>query len=414
MRMKKIFKTLVVIISLSLTNIIPVAGVNIFHQNFTYNEISYDQNITNLMTQYNVPGFSACVVKDDEVIWSKGYGYYNRLHFLKKPDGDTIYGAGCLTTTITVTALLQLYEKGLFNLSDDVSDYLDFKLRNPNYPEISINFSMLLTHQSGLSLYLGSSINMKILSLFGFLKNPYYNLKDNFDVESKHYNPELWLNIQPGENASYSCIGIMLSAFLVERISGQPFDDYCKEHIFEPLDMKISGFNTRSFKRRNLAVPYFPLFSSLAENKFAIMVRMPHVRGCHPMRGSTGLFTTTNDLSHFLIAHMNGGIWKENRILNESTVDLMHSIHVYNVSIAGSDSNFWAYGFGWNIYNESGTIYQGHGGDDGWGFSSSMTFRDSDNIGVIMLLSARDEKQYNIKPYLKDELYKIAEELIKS
>ena len=54
------------------------------------NFLKFNQNITNLLKQYHVPGLSACIIKNDEVVWSKGYGYYNKLRFLKKPDGDTI------------------------------------------------------------------------------------------------------------------------------------------------------------------------------------------------------------------------------------------------------------------------------------------------------------------------------------
>lgn len=404
----------ILIIFLFITSVIPVSlGIEIkvnpiTAKNQMRSTTDFNQNIMNLLRQHNIPGLSACIIENDEVVWSKGYGYYNRLRFLKKPDGDTIYGTGCLTTTVTVTALLQLYEKGLFDLDDDVNNYLDFELRNPNHPEVPINFTMLLTHNSSLSLALNARISTKLSSLLGFLKNPFSLLKEYLVPDGRFYNPDLWLNISPGKNASYSCMGIMVLAYLVECLSGQPFDTYCKEHIFKPLNMPNTGFKTRNFKRRNLAVPYYPFTISLLNQNRGILIRLPRSRGYHHMLGSTGLVTSANDLSHFLIAHMNGGVWEGSRILKESTVELMHTIHIYNLS-TGPNSSYWGYGLGWAFYNESETIYQGHGGNDLWGFSSSMIFCDSDNLGVIMLISAWT--QMEVRAAIKQEILKIAEEL---
>ena len=417
--MSKFYKKISVILVVLLTviSIVPISlgvGTESFRsivKNQIYNTLDSDQNITNLLKKHNVPGLSACIIKNNEVVWSKGYGYYNRLRFWKKPDGDTIYGTGCLTTTVTATALLQLYEKGLFDLDDDVNDYLDFNLRNPNFPEMPINFTMLLTHQSSLSMHLNTNILILLASSLGFLRDPYYLLKESLVPGGRHYKSDMWLSTSPGENANYSCIGIIVSAYLLERISGQSFETYCKENIFEPLDMKNSSFNTRNAKRKNLVVPYHPLSIPFLNKELSVLVRLPHGRGINLMQGTTGLLTTIDDLSHFLIAHMNGGVWNGNRILKESTVDLMHTIHVYNVSIIGTGSKFWGYGLGWGFYNESEVIYQGHGGEDEWSSSSSMIFRDSDNKGVIMLLSARVPEQYVVRAALRQELFKIADEL---
>jgi len=375
------------------------------------NFLKFNQNITNLLKQYHVPGLSACIIKNDEVVWSKGYGYYNKLRFLKKPDGDTIYGTGCITTTITATALLQLYEKGLFDLDDDVNNYLDFKLRNPDYPNKPINFTMLLTHQSSLSKFYTLNFFSVLKNFLGLIKKPYHLLDKVLVPGGKYYNPNVWLNNCPGENASYSAVGITILAYLVELLSGQSFMNYCKENIFKPLNMTNSDFNAYNSNRKNLAVPYYPLKLTLKNKNFSFFIRIPRGRGYNAMIGSNGFVTTTNDLSHFLIAHMNGGVWNGNRILNESTVKLMHKIHVYNVSDMESNYNLWGYGFGWLFYNDSGTILQGHGGEDGWGSASSMICRDSDNIGVIMLFSAWSPEQYKVRGPLKQELFKIAERL---
>jgi CubicO group peptidase (beta-lactamase class C family) len=352
------------------------------------NDLDFDKNITTLMKQAHIPGLSACIIRNDKVVWSKSYGYYNRLHFWKKPDLNTVYGLGCSTIAFTTTAIMQLCENGnISSLDDDVNNYLDFSLRNPYYPDVPITFRMLLTHKSGLSEYLLTRYKLFIefAGITGFLKDPYHLLEDSLVPGGRYYKPSLWLNIKPGENASYSGIGFVVLACLVERISGETFDKYCKEHIFEPLEMYNTSFIATNLKRENLAVPYFPLFIK----NFGVLIRLPWAYGRNPMEGSTGLFTTVNDLSHFLIAHMNNGTYNGKRILRNETVKLMHTIQIYR--LGGPDwgnDYFWAYGFGWIFYNESGTIYQGAQGSNEWGSSSRMIFRASDNLGVVTLQSA--------------------------
>ena len=94
----------------------------------------FDDNITSIMKELGIPSISAAIIKNNSIVWYKGYGFYEKL-FRKKPTANTCYLAGSVSKAITATALLQLYEKGFFNLDDDVSEYLSFCFRNPNYPD---------------------------------------------------------------------------------------------------------------------------------------------------------------------------------------------------------------------------------------------------------------------------------------
>jgi len=406
------WKILTISITLFLiASIVPVSSATDDNANYyneregDYSTLDLDQNITELMKQAKIPSVSACIIQNDEIVWSKGYGYCNRLRFWKKPDGDTIYGTGCVTTTITVTALLQLYEKGLFNLSDDVNDYLDFNLRNPNYPDIPINFTMLLTHQSGLCEYLPFNLFIQITNFLGFPKYSYQLLKDLLVPGGRFYKPEAWQNVKPGTGFNYSCVAFRVLAYIVERLSGQSFGQYCKENIFEPLNMSNTGFYHRELKRKNLAVPYFPLSISFFNKKRTMLIRLP--MGDDNMPGTNGLLTSTNDLSHFLIAHMNDGVWNGNRILKESTVELMHKIRVDNLSVY----NLCSYGLGWSYMNESGTVFQGYSGNSLGGFTAYMGFNESNSSGVIILISSFTPEQAQFRTLIRNEVLKKATDL---
>lgn len=95
----------------------------------------------------NHDALSVCIIKDNKTVWSKSYGY-SHPHLFRKATNRTIYGVGSITKTITATAILQLYEKGLLDLNDDINTYLPFELRNPNFPDVPITIRSLLTHRS--------------------------------------------------------------------------------------------------------------------------------------------------------------------------------------------------------------------------------------------------------------------------
>ncbi len=113
------------------------------------NDLAFDLTIKLLIKLIGYSSLAACIIKDNQIIWSIGYGYYDRSE-LKHATTDTIYNLMSISKTITGTALMQLYEQGLFELDDDVNTFLPFDLRNPNFPDDPITFRMLLSHTSSL------------------------------------------------------------------------------------------------------------------------------------------------------------------------------------------------------------------------------------------------------------------------
>jgi CubicO group peptidase (beta-lactamase class C family) len=335
---------------------------------------SFDRQITLLMKIGNMPSLSACIIKNNSVVWSKGYGFYD-LENKKKASNDTIYMAGSISKTITATAILQLYEKGLFNLSDNVNDRLPFNLTNPKYPEINITYKMLLAHRSSL----GGSTNLSLsrfeltkisfLNLLALLKcdfpeDPYPWLEEILVPGGDKYNAEIWADYPPGERFNYSNIGFIVLGYLVEIWSGQPFEQYCEENIFEPLNMTDTSFHYANLKRE--AIPYIHLPVRLP----GVYIPLPHY-DLRCFKAAGGLRTTVEDLSHFLIAHMNGGVYKDVRILKKETIDLMHKESYPDDG----------YGLGWLILSNDET-YEGHSGTI-YGFMSHMFMKNPGNTGII-------------------------------
>lgn len=155
--------------------------------------------------------------------------------------------------------------------------------------------------------------------------------------------------------------------------------------------MNNSSFYYKDINRLQRAVPYL-----LIKN---FHLRLPFYDV--PKSGAGGLVTSVEDLSPFLIAHMNNGTYKGVRILKNSTVKIMHTIYCEN---AGSGNMFFSYGFGWMFYNINGTNFQGHDGDIP-GFAARMVFNDKNKTGIIFIFNRS-------RRYVNDEDLELSDELI--
>jgi CubicO group peptidase (beta-lactamase class C family) len=341
----------------------------------------FDQKISVLMKISGFPSLSACIIKDDQIIWSKGYGYYD-VSEKKQATIDTIYVLASVTKTVVGTALMQLYEQGLCDLDDDVNAYLPFELRNPNFPDAPITFRMLLSHTSSLNTNTQMQyywLNFSGDPPFHFFPEPY--LQEFLLPGGAYYDPGVWSDTyRPGEHAMYANVGFDLISYLVELISGEPFLQYCDTHIFSPLDMENTGFNFSVFDMNQVAIPYqryLGRYYKINELGFLFGEYTPPNQYWR-MRfyPAGGLYSTVTDLSHFLIAHMNGGIYKSTRILKNETVALMHEIQ---------PENNIGYGLAWMQTSISPSFSAtGHGGDF-YGVDTWMLYESSEDIGVIYL-----------------------------
>ena len=345
----------------------------------------FDRIIERLMDFGYFPSVSACIIKGDEIVWSKGYGLSNIENDTSATD-ETVYGICSITKTITGAALMQLFDQGLFDLDDDVNDYLPFTLRNPHFPEDPITFRMLLSHSSSLRSP-NSYWNTQFYADGGppFQEYPAPWLEECLTPEGSRYDPDYWdAENSPGKSGVYANINFDIIGYLIELLSNEPFYEYCNEHIFKPLEMYDTSFNLSLYTSEQLAIPYSWNDGNKIYRKNFNIVHIHYPAG--------GLFSTVKDMSHFMIAHMNGGMYKDVRILKESTVAEMHTIQ----STAGVGR---AYGLAWlfesrslnlgsnNIYLPR-NIYGGHGGAVTYGFRTTMQMKLSEDVAVIFFINS--------------------------
>lgn len=357
-------------------------------------DVAFDQKISFLMRIAGFPSLSACIIKDDQVIWSKGYGYYD-LSECKLATINTVYLLASITKTIVGTALMQLYDRGLFNLDDDVNTFLPFDLRNPNFPDDPITFRMLLSHTSSLNMNEQKQyywFNFSGDPPFDFFPEPF--LRDFLLPAGKYYDASIWsTDYRPGEYAMYANVGFDIISYLVEIISGEPFLEYCNTYIFAPLDMKNTGFNFSRFDIDRVAIPYQRIIGRyytinelgfMYEEEWGTPSEEYYRVRFYP---AGGLYSTVSDLSHFLIAHMNEGEYNGARILEKETVELMHEVQ---------PENSIEYGLAWFHTSIKGFSVSGHNGDLD-GVDTWMLYNQTENIGIIYL--ANGNPFYGFLPF---------------
>ena len=307
----------------------------------------------------HMPSFSACIVKGDRIVWQDAWGWSD-VYASREPSEETLYMIGSVSKVFTATAVLQLHEAGHFELDDDVNAFLPFGLRNPAFPETPITFRMLLSHGASLA-----QENNHFFSTFYFQPYDTNELADVVAPSGSNYRPTYWMDYEPGDRMEYANIGYELLAYLVERVSGQPFEEYVAERIFAPLGMGHTVYRVFGIEPDRLAMPYMQCFG--------VYIPMGHYE--IGSLGAGGIRTTLSDLSRFLIALMNGGVFGDARILSEETVEMMQSAHWSEPSAQG-----FSYGLGWMLWPDGDV--GGHGGG-AFGSRSMMKVRSSGDTAII-------------------------------
>jgi CubicO group peptidase (beta-lactamase class C family) len=281
-----------------------------------------DDQIEEIMNQTYIPSVTAAVIRNNSIIWAKGYGEQQRL--------DLIYMMGSVAKTITGTAIFKLIEDGLLGLDDDASDYLPFTLRHPNFPWMTITIRMLLTHYSGLTketeMY-RFFVMQETLQRLGW-ENPYDWVEypdwigEHLTPNGSLYNSTAWSEYKPGLTRIYSNIGYTVLSYIIQIASGKPIWDYLQEEIFDPLEMDCTGYNYTLFDESQLAIPYYYMFE--LDNESTGNKAYPHHNSEY--YGAGGIRSNIYDLARYLMIHMHKGISNGTRILNETSMDIMNQL----------------------------------------------------------------------------------------
>lgn len=246
----------------------------------------------------DVAGASVLVMKDGQVLLEKGYGYADLK--TKKPvdPNSTIFRLASISKLFTWISVMQLVEQGKLNLDTDINQYLDFQIRPAfNKP---ITLRNLMTHTGGFEETADDII----------LLNP----KNAVSLRDYLIRNQPMRLFPPGEVPAYSNYGVGLASYIVQRASGQPFEQYVQQHIFAPLGMTHSSFEQPLPK---------PLASLPSEGYRDDTTKPPVGFEIFNPVGAGGLSSSAADMGRFGQALLNGGSLDGKQILKPETLTLM-------------------------------------------------------------------------------------------
>jgi len=201
-----------------------------------------DSLVQNVIKSNNIHGISIGVVYDGQIVFTNGYGSLKKDNDLRGIRSTTPVLSASISKTFVATAIMQLQEKGLLKLSDNLIKYLpQFEMKDDNYSRITIR--QLLNHTSGFSE--GSNY------VWDRKKNKGKDI-ENFVKSLK--NKSLLFN--PGERFSYSNTGYVVLGYLIEVINKQPFTEYITKEILSKCDMNNSSFDYYNFTEDSMPIYY--------------------------------------------------------------------------------------------------------------------------------------------------------------
>jgi CubicO group peptidase (beta-lactamase class C family) len=277
-----------------------------------------------------LPGMITMVARHGKVVSFEKYGLMDNS---KPMQFDAIFRIASMTKPITSIAVMMLYEEGYFQLDDPVAKYIPefrnlrvFSTMNKSGMKLvdqikPMTIRNLLTHTSGLA---SGGENTPIDSMYRVADLSNGTLKDMINKLAN-----IPLLYQPGTRWNYSRSSDVL-AYLVEVISGKPFDAFLKERIFKPLKLKDTEYYVPSEKLTRVAAVY-----SLADSGGIKKLMNPEINNVSTpvkfLSGNGGLFSTVSDYMIFSQMLINKGIYNEKRLLKSQTVDLMTSNQISNV-----------------------------------------------------------------------------------
>ncbi len=280
----------------------------------------------------HIAGATVAVVRDGEVLLTKGYGSADVARSIPVRPESTLFQIGSITKLFTWTAVMQLVEQGRLDLDADVNTYLDFKIPATYLQPLTLKH--LMTHTPGFE---DITLGMFPARL------------DQIRPLGRELATHMPARVRPpGQIASYSNYGAGLAGYIVERVSGMSYEEYVEKNIFQPLGMEHTGVRQPlpAHLVPDLALGYRDVNGSLQAQDVQWVSTPP----------AGAISATASDMARFMIAQLENGSYGDTRILEEPTARQMHS----TLFKMDERVNGFAYGFFERDMNGQRVI--GHGG----------------------------------------------------
>jgi CubicO group peptidase (beta-lactamase class C family) len=323
-----------------------------------------EAGIQAIMQQHKVVGLSVAVVKNHKLIYTHAFGQKNIAPEAPLTD-DCLFRIASISKSFSATSIMQLAEAKKLSLDDDISQLMGFKIRNPKYPETIITLRMVLSHRSSIN----DSQGYFTLDAIHPDKNPDW---------AKCYNA-----YEPGTGYMYCNLNYNMVGTIIEKYSGERFDQYVKRHILDPLGL-YGGYWVESLDQARFATiyEYHADSARFVASPNAYAPRSAEIAS-YVMGYSTPIFSPTGgmkisapDLARYMIMHMKLGHTQGKRIITKQSARQMQTPlseeEGYGLALRKTDKLI------------AGKTMTGHTGS-AYGLYSAMFFQPEEKFGIVVI-----------------------------
>jgi len=318
----------------------------------------FDGFIPRQMDERHIPGAAVAFVKDGKVVFSRGYGYADVATERLMDADQTILRTGSVAKLFVWSSIMQLAEQDKLDLHTDVNQYLDGFQIPDTYPE-PITLAHLMTHTAGFE---DKSVGMMRAST------------NDLEPLENYLASRIPARVfRPGQVTAYSNYGAALAGHIVEKVSGQPFEEYVEQNILTPLGMLHTTFRqpVPDALAVEMASGYLFDGKSYVEQPFETVEIAP--------AGSAS--ASVNDMAKFMLMHLSGGVLNGKRIFQKETSQEMLQPHFHN------DSRLTGAAYGFYQLRVNNRMLLTHAGDLAY-FRTQVFLLPEDNMGFYVVYNA--------------------------
>ncbi len=323
-----------------------------------------ETDLQTLLTKTNTVGLAVAVVKKGKLIYTHSFGFKDMEKNIQLGDSD-IFRIASISKSFSATAIMQLVKTKKLALNDDFSKLVGFKVRNPKFPETVITLKMVLSHTSSINDSEG-----------------YFDL-DAINPEKGKNWEKCYNNYEPGTGYLYCNLNFNMVGAVIEKITGERFDGYIKNHILNPLGL-YGGYWVESLQQDRFATlyEYNTSLKKFTPSPMAYAPRTEEIKN-YVMGYTTPIFSPTGgmkisatDLAKYMTMHMNYGKYEGKRIISKKNSKLMQT--------KVSDKEGYGLAIGTSDKLISGKTLKGHTGS-AYGLFSAMFFDPKEKFGIVVI-----------------------------
>lgn len=335
---------------------------------------SFEQYLKTHMERFGVPGMSAVVVADGQIIYAKGFGV-RKAGESQAVDVYTDFQIASVSKNFTALAITQLQERGLLSVNDLVTKHLPWFATEDAERSKTITIKHLLQHTSGIPT---TAYGLEIKD----------GTVDQLEEQVKRVS-KIKLTADPGQRHQYSNLNYWTLALIVEKVSGMKFADYMEINVFEPLEMTRTGYINMIKDLDNVAAGH--RWEGGKANFFDYSIPGTTI-------AAGGVYTNAMDMGNYIIALLNNGTYKDRSILSPESFREM-------TTDGALVWNQITYGYGFMMRVEEGIgKYIQHGGDNP-NYTADFFLIPEKNIGFAIFSNSQHSITHEIGWSMKDIIY---------